>query len=61
MSGVMLAAGKLRLMGEQPPDKLVGRTLRAVGLRPAMAAAHVVYGATLGALTQRMHGWMAEA
>ena len=33
MSGLMLAAGKAGLIGEQPPDKIAGAALDAAGVR----------------------------
>jgi hypothetical protein len=59
MSAVMLAAGELGLMGEQPPERITERLLHAVSIHPgegesnlAGTAAHLAFGATMGAAFQ---------
>ena len=57
MSGVMLAAGKAGLMGQQPPEKITEAALDAVGVdspsegveKSATVAAHLGFGAAMGA------------
>ena len=56
MSALMLAAGRLGLMGRQPPEAIVRRTGRLVGSEPRgraaqvlAAAAHLGFGAGTGA------------
>jgi hypothetical protein len=58
MSGAMLAAGRLGLMGEYPPERIARRGLRDTGWGPISAeqldgpvgaALHVAFGAMLGA------------
>ena len=57
MSGVMLAAGKAGLMGQQPPERITEAALDAVGVeqpseaveQTATAAAHLGYGLAMGA------------
>jgi len=57
MSGAMLLAGRLGLMGEYPPEKITRRGLRKSGLGPLTAeqldgplgaALHLTFGALLG-------------
>ncbi|MDQ6908839.1 MAG: DUF1440 domain-containing protein [Chloroflexota bacterium] len=63
MSGLMLAAGKAGLMGEQPPDKIVGAALNAAGIhdtdekaRDALATVlHFAFGMGFGALFGPLH------
>lgn len=57
MSGVMLAAGKAGLMGQQPPEKITEAALDAVGVehpsdeveKSATVAAHLGFGVAMGA------------
>src|ERR687893_608994 len=57
MSGVMLAAGKAGLMGQQPPERITEAALDAVGVeqpseeveKTATTAAHLGYGVAMGA------------
>ncbi|HET7028133.1 MAG TPA: hypothetical protein VFI28_10630 [Candidatus Limnocylindrales bacterium] len=58
MTGAMLAAGRLGLMGEYPPERIARRGLRDTGWGPISAEAldgpvgaalHVAFGAMLGA------------
>jgi hypothetical protein len=59
MSGAILAAGRLGLMGEYPPERVAHRGLREAGWGPLSAeqldgpvgaALHVAFGAALGAV-----------
>jgi len=59
MSGWMLLARKLGLMGQLPPEKVTANFLRYLGARPrtplrqvATTAGHFGYGAGLGTLFQ---------
>lgn len=62
MTGVMKLSQKSHLLGETPPRKLVRRTLGRIGLGPrrsgtltaATTAAHLGFGATMGALFSLM-------
>jgi len=63
MSGVMLAAGKAGLMGQQPPEKITEAALDAVGVespsekveKTATVAAHLGYGVAMGAAFSLLH------
>jgi hypothetical protein len=63
MSAFMLAAGKAGLMGEQPPEKIAGAALDAVGIREpdekaqdAIATAlHFAFGIGFGAIFGLLH------
>ncbi len=63
MSALMLAAGKAGLMGEQPPDKIAGAALDALGVhepdakaQDAMATAlHFAFGTGSGVLFGVLH------
>lgn len=63
MSALMLAAGKAGLMGEQPPDKIAGAALDALGVhepdgkvQDAVATAlHFVFGTGAGVLFGVLH------
>ncbi len=63
MSAVMLAAGESGLMGEQPPDKIAGALLEAVGTHDSdeqeqgavAAALHFGFGIGMGALFELLH------
>jgi hypothetical protein len=58
MTGVMLAAGKIGLMGQQPPKTIFRSMLASVSLpipdrqteKPMVAIAHIGYGMLAGAL-----------
>jgi hypothetical protein len=59
MTGWMLLAKKLGLMGQLPPEKITANFLRHLGVRPrtpvrevATTAGHFGYGAALGTLFQ---------
>ena len=63
MSGVMVAAQKLGLMGRQPPKHIAERAFQAAGVRRTEArsnalasAAHAGFGMSAGAL----YGWLHE-
>ena len=63
MSAWMLAAGRLGIMGEQPPDKIAGAALDAAGAhgrneetQDALASAlHFAFGIGSGALFAALH------
>ena len=57
MSGVMLAAESVGLMGEHPPEIMAKKGMRAVGIAPkepatdvVATAAHLAFGAAAGAV-----------
>ena len=57
MSGVMLAAQSVGLMGEHPPEIMAKKAMRTVGIAPrepatdvVATAAHLAFGAGAGAL-----------
>lgn len=63
MSVLMLAAGRLGLMGEQPPEKITAAALDAAGVgqrdeatQDALASAlHLAFGMGIGALFAAIH------
>jgi hypothetical protein len=63
MSGLMLAAGKMGLMGEQPPDKIAGAALDTAGVHgrdeeeqdAAATLLHFGFGIGCGALFGLLH------
>lgn len=63
MSGLMLAAGKAGLMGEQPPDKIAGAALDTAGVHArdeeeqdaAATLLHFSFGIGCGALFGLLH------
>lgn len=62
MSAVMLAAGKLGLMGRQPPKAVAEKGLEAAGVQPdeevkdtLASLSHIVFGAAAGAAYGFLH------
>lgn len=62
MSVVMLTAGRLRIMGAQPPEEIVERGAEAADLHPteteenvAASMAHVAFGAVAGVIFALLH------